>query len=241
MTGVRWFSFAAVCLSSLHADASGFYFGDNGTKTMMQGGAFTAEADDLTAMQHNPAGLAQIRGLEVDFNFSMLNHDVSFTRQDLGFDPASPNPIFVPVTNKSRPYNTPIFGISYGFEIFGRPLTIGAGFYGPPAPGNYDYGDLNYEKDANGNYVHNPKKYNGNRYSLIKNEIIIAYPTLSVAFAPHPRVLIGGSLQLSLSSFKFSQAMFTGDSVGINPSRALEEESEAGTPSPPSTSPASRG
>lgn len=236
MTGVRWFSFAAVCLASLHAGASGFYFGDNGTKTMMQGGAFTAEADDLTAIQHNPAGLAQLRGLAFDFDFSLLNHEVSFTRQDSGFDPAAPNPIFQAVHNKNcataanagecaaNLYKTPVFGISYGFDLGGVPITIGGGFYGPPATGAYDYGDPDYTKDAAGNYVHNPKKYAANRYSLIKNDIIIAYPTLSLAVAPHPRVMIGASLQLMLSSFKFSQAMYTGDSVGLNPQRALEED-----------------
>lgn len=244
MTGVRWLGVAVVGLSALPAGASGFYFGDNGTVTMMQGGAFTAQADDTTAIQHNPAGLAQLQGLSVDFNFSLIRHQVAYTRQDSGFDPAgctpvlnpsgqpdpllgstcASNKILQPVTNQAPLYKTPVFGLSYGFELFGKPFTIAGGFYGPPAEGAYDYGAPDYGKDAAGNYLHNPKKYAANRYSLIKNDIIIAYPTLSLAFAPHPRVMVGASLQLVLSSFKFSQAMYTGDSVGLNPSRALEED-----------------
>ncbi|MDD1713499.1 MAG: hypothetical protein LUQ69_10075, partial [Methanoregulaceae archaeon] len=45
------------------ARASGFYFGDEGAKAMAQGGAFTGQADDMTALMYNPAGLARQSGI----------------------------------------------------------------------------------------------------------------------------------------------------------------------------------
>ena len=53
-----------VMCAAAGAQASGFYFGDNGTKAMMQGGAFTGQADDLTATMYNPAGLTQLQGFQ---------------------------------------------------------------------------------------------------------------------------------------------------------------------------------
>ncbi len=41
---------SCLLIASATTQASGFYFGDNGAKAMVQGGAFTAQADDVSAM-----------------------------------------------------------------------------------------------------------------------------------------------------------------------------------------------
>lgn len=219
------------CLSALlaavpgAASASGFYFGDNGARALMQGGAFTAQADDLTAIQHNPAGLAQLEGLSFLVDAQLLNHQVSFLRQDPGFDPASPSTLVNTVDNsKSGLFFLPFLGASYGFQLGGRTMTVGLGVYGPPAQGRYVFPSPNYEKDAMGRFLQSPNKNAPQRYSLISNDIIILYPSLTVSYAVHPRFLVGASAQLVISHFNFKQAIFAGDALGLNPMRQLQED-----------------
>jgi hypothetical protein len=52
----------AIAAWPARALASGFEIPDNGTEALGRGGAFTAKADDGTALEYNVAGLAQQRG-----------------------------------------------------------------------------------------------------------------------------------------------------------------------------------
>jgi len=52
----------ALLLAAPQALAGGFEIGDQGARAMGRGGAFTARADDLSAIEYNPAGLARLRG-----------------------------------------------------------------------------------------------------------------------------------------------------------------------------------
>src|SRR5580692_10031200 len=72
--------------------ASGFEIPDNGTQAIGRGGAFTARADDGTALEYNVAGLAQQRGtrLLLDANLWLS----SYTFQRSGAYPDNPgNPL----------------------------------------------------------------------------------------------------------------------------------------------------
>lgn len=219
-----WCLAVALAMVSGAARASGFSFGDNGTKALMQGGAFTAQADDLTAIQYNPAGLAQLEGWSALADAQLINHQVSFLRQDPGFDPAAPTTLINTVDNsKSGLFFLPFLGASYGVKLGGRTMTVGLGVYGPPSQGRYTFPTPNYEKDAMGRYLEDPKKYAPQRYSLISNDIIILYPSLTVSYAIHPRFMVGASAQLVISHFNFKQAIFAGDALGQNPMRQLNE------------------
>jgi long-chain fatty acid transport protein len=212
-----------VGLSTLLASTawcSGFYFGDNGSKALLQGGAFTAQSDDLTAMQYNPAGLAQQGGFGFLLDAQLINDPASFLRQDVG----GPQSIQVnEVTNKGGLFMLPFAGVSYGFPVGGRRLTLSLGVYAPPAVGRMDYGSPDYTKNDTGHYVADPRRFAPQRYSLVKEDIIIAYPTLAAAYEVHPRFMVGASLQLVLSNFSFTQAMFAGDALGINPQKMSNE------------------
>ncbi|MFH2068232.1 MAG: outer membrane protein transport protein [Candidatus Omnitrophota bacterium] len=50
-----------------HAEGAGFQNPPQGTAASAQAGAFTAQADDATAITHNPAGLTQLSGASVLF------------------------------------------------------------------------------------------------------------------------------------------------------------------------------
>jgi long-subunit fatty acid transport protein len=215
--------FAATLCVALTSRASGFYLGDNGASAMVQGGAFTAQADDALAMQYNPAGLTQVHGFHALADVNVLRHDVSFLRQDPGFDPANPSMLVNTVSSRPDPFLLPYFGAAYGFPLVGRRFTVGLGLFAPPSQGRYDYPMPNYEKDAEGRYVENPRRFAPQRYALVSTNIVIAYPTLSLAYEVHPRFHVGVSAQLTVSQFQQTQVMYGGDALGDNPMTQLRE------------------
>lgn len=220
-----------VGLGAAPSHASGFYFGDNGAKAMVQGGAFTAQADDLSAMQHNPAGLTQLRGLSFLIDGNLLNNEVTFWRQDPGWNPDMPSTLMERVSRTGSNFGagnlfaSPMFGASYGFELFGRGATVALGLYAPPAVGKNEYPAPDYSRETPDNpasrYVRNPRRFSPNRYMLVKQDIVIAFPTLSLAYDIHPKVQAGVSLQLVLSQFDFNQAVYSGLT---DPARSSEED-----------------
>ncbi|PZR05951.1 MAG: hypothetical protein DI536_31310 [Archangium gephyra] len=217
----RFLALTVVCLAA-SAQASGFYFGDNGAKAMTQGGAFTAQADDLTAMFYNPAGLTQLRGFSFLGDIQILRHQVTYSRQDPGWDPNNPSSLVNTVSSQESPYFLPFFGASYGFAIGPRTLTVGLGLFAPPSQGRYDYPVPNYTQRADCMsgmqcYEERPNRFAPQRYALVNTDILIAYPTLSVAFDPFPWLQVGASLQLTVSHFKQQQVLYGGDVLGDNP------------------------
>ena len=62
------------------AYAGGFDFPDNGTEALGRGGAFTAKADDPTAIEYNIAGLAQQRGWRLLFDSNLVFNTYTFQR-----------------------------------------------------------------------------------------------------------------------------------------------------------------
>src|SRR5439155_6747303 len=60
--------------------AGGMEYPDNGAQALSRGGAFTAKADDLTAIQYNVGGLAWVRGTRLLFSANVINADAGFAR-----------------------------------------------------------------------------------------------------------------------------------------------------------------
>lgn len=205
---------AAVVLVLLFAApsamASGLYFTENGSKALIQGGAFTAQADDLTAIQHNPAGLALQPGFSFIAEGQAFALNVTFQRQDPGFDPANPSTLVTPSKNSDTPNLLPFVAVGYGFRVGSRTLTIAGGAYAPPAARVTTFAQPNYERTDTGGYVLDPRRNAGHRYMLISQDLLIAYPTLSVAIDVHPKVLVGVSAQLIVSHFKVDTAIYSG-------------------------------
>jgi hypothetical protein len=55
-----------------------------GARSIALGGAYVAEANDLSALYWNPAGLASIRGVEVQFAFTDYLADISYSFASFG-------------------------------------------------------------------------------------------------------------------------------------------------------------
>ncbi len=210
---------AALTLCAAPAWASGFYFGENGIKALSQGGAFVATADDLTAIQHNPAGLSQLQGFHFLLDLSLVQHDVTFQRHDAG----ATSSIAKEVKNSAGLFFRPVAGLGYGFSLAGRPFTLAAGIYPPGAVGRYTYPTPNYTNEgtlSQPSYPQNPVTDAPQRYGLIKSDTVILYPSLSASFALLPQLSIGVSGHYVFSHLKFQRSVFTGFAT---PRRIREE------------------
>ena len=181
------------------ARAAGFEIPDNGTVALGRGGAFVAVATDGTAIDYNPAGLTQQDGLQLTLDANFITHSVSFLRTD---DQGTNGLVDIQsVKNSEKNFLSPIAAISYTHKFTVAALSVAAGVYGPPAEGKYAF-------PAPGD---DPASDSPNRYQLIKNNIFILYPTISVAYRlPISRVYaaIGVSGQMVISHFQFNQDLY---------------------------------
>src|SRR5262249_39659968 len=152
---------------------------DNGAQALSRGGAFTAKADDLTALQYNVAGLAATRGTRLLFSANFVNASASFTRAGTyPTNPGAPQPWdgqpFPRVSNSAGPFFAPMLIVASDFGS--DKWTFAGGIYGPSA-----YGGTTFPSTVTVNDVQAPAPQ---RYDLISEDLFVAYPTLAVAYKP---------------------------------------------------------
>ncbi|MFA6033408.1 MAG: outer membrane protein transport protein, partial [Myxococcota bacterium] len=182
------FSVAAACIILTCAPdvarAGGFYVGDQGAFATGRAGAFTARADDLSAIYYNPAGLASLRGTRIYLSYRLAYTDMEYIRaRTLDWSDAIhgvPRLVeFEPVTLEN-----PVFPLGLMFAIssdFGLDnFTFAAGVFGPPAIGASNFPE-------NG-----PQKY-----MMVSKDVILLYYTASAAWKYRDVFGIGLSLQLA--------------------------------------------
>lgn len=203
---VRTLLGAALVVGSATAGAAGFEIPDNGTQALGRGGAFTAIADDGTAIQYNPAGLAQSEGLNLTIDTNLVNHAVTFARRNP--DGETDKVDVATVSNSAGTFVAPMAAVSYGRKILANDtLSVAAGVYGPSSYGHYVFprGGTTTADDLD-----NGKDVAGQRYQLIENDLFIVYPTVSVAYRlPLPTfVSVGISGQAVYSHFQFDQNIY---------------------------------
>jgi long-chain fatty acid transport protein len=205
-----------VALLSGPAFAAGFAFGENGVRALSMGGAFVGHADDLSAIQHNPAGLTQLSGAHGLLDGQLSSHQIQFQRTN-----ASGDALFAqPVSNTAGAFIAPMIAASYGWDVLSRPLTLAVGVYGPPSVGRYAYAAPDYALNSGGNFVESPNRTAPQRYAVVSRSTMVMFPTLSVAYAVMPRFSIGASLQYVYSRFAFDQVI---SAEPITPPELLED------------------
>ena len=123
----RFTLFAATALMglmSVQAHAGGFQIGEQGTKAMGMGNAFTAIADDPSAQWYNPAGSSFQSGTQI-----MTGADIIIV-PNLDFSTNALNPAHPARTSmKSKVLGVPHFYVSHSFE--NSPITLGVGVNSP--------------------------------------------------------------------------------------------------------------
>jgi long-subunit fatty acid transport protein len=176
-----------------HALAQGYYAGTQGARAAGRAGAFTARADDLSAIELNPAGLADIGKtvIQVGNRFSYNTYD--FTRQstlDWGHADTNtgvaPNVQFATVRNgKPAQYLDPIFGIASNLGLKDWGFALAA--YAPAGVAREQY-------PADG----------GQRYMMVNRDSQIINYTASVAWKLREVFGLGATFQwIAVPSLKY--------------------------------------
>jgi long-chain fatty acid transport protein len=195
-------------LISSFAWAGGFEFPDNGTEALGRGGAFTAKADDPTAIQYNMAGLATQRGTKLLLDGNLVFHTYDFQR--FGTYPSEDVPPgemgsgaaglpFPSVSQQGGPFFAPFLGITTDFGKLDR-WTFAIGVYGPSA-----YGQRQFPTTVQGSGMTLPAP---SRYDLVQANLLIVFPTLAAAVRATKWFDVGVGLHLVVGHFDLKAITF---------------------------------
>ena len=183
------------------ARAGGFEIPDNGTEALGRGGAFVAKADDPTAIDYNPAGLAGQRGTRVLLDGHIINSSYGFQR--FGAYPDNPGNPSTPwggfayprVNNAGGPFFAPFLAATTDFGTLDW-LTVAVGVFGPSGVGNrtYPYGVEGAPSPG--------------RYDVVQPTSTIVFPTLSVGVRPLDWLDVGVSVHFVDALFDLTSTSF---------------------------------
>lgn len=203
---VRSLSMLATMLIGGTALAGGFEYGPQGLHAVGRGGAFTAKADDASAMYWNPSRLALLRGTHLLINLNTSKLAMDFDRfpaqkrkvsRDTDGNIIYGDPMGDPVPFDTLSQNAGWFpqGVSlavtsdFGLQDWGFGLSLN----GPAAYGKVGYPD---GMDSSG------------RYALMELDTLLAYVTAAAAYKYKEWFGVGLGLQyVVVPKLKYSMAM----------------------------------
>lgn len=178
---------AFVCLllsagGASSARAAGYYSGTQGARAAGRGGAFTAKADDLTAVIFNPAGLAHLDQSLIQLSNRFSYDSLEFTRAPTldwkeEEDGVAPLVGFETARN-SEPWQLldPLLGVASKLGL--RDWTFALVAHAPAGPSRGAF-------PLDG----------GQRYLMVSREAIILNYSATAAYAFGERLAVGASLQ----------------------------------------------
>jgi long-chain fatty acid transport protein len=187
-----------------NAHAGGMEWPDNGTRSLGRAGAFTAKADDPTAIVLNPAGLGFQRGYSLTFDSNLIQQDVCVQRA--GTYPGTPGPY----TYAGQPYPEVcrnLSGVFYipmvaaAFDLGLKNWTFAIGGYGPHAVGRREFPMSVTVQDTEGRNVRAPGP---TRYDVENLNVIVIFFTLAAAYRPVDWLSFGVALQIVYSQLDYS-------------------------------------
>ncbi len=191
---------------AVDAHAGGLYLPGYGSQAQPRAGAFTAKADDPTALFHNPAGLAKQAGTAIHLGFNFVDFSQAFTRDGAyEVDPLGAHPwegqTYAEVTNQAKPSlglgsiaAIPLLGVTsdLGLDL---PMVFGVGFI---AAHGYPFRDLGTDyifEDPN-----TPPPIT--RYDIIEQEAVSAHFTFGAGYAISDRLSAGITLAWGIAELK---------------------------------------
>jgi long-subunit fatty acid transport protein len=168
--------------SSLNALAGGLEVGDQGARASGRAGAFVAKADDPSAIEYNPAGLANMEGWEIYMGNRFGYANEQFTRAPT-WDWSEAHtglPVYVTFdkVENEKPWQLlgPMVVLASDFGLKNWGFAVGA--YGPPG-----ISTQKYPLDG------------GQRYMLTERDTKILYYNVSAAWKYNDLFGLGFSLQ----------------------------------------------
>lgn len=189
-------------LASPPAHAAGFYAGPIGTKAVGRGGAFVARADDLSAAFYNPAGLAKRTGpLQLQVENKTSYSSLTFGRDPTHEGPTESSPLvdFEVSENQRRwrPWG-PLVGVASNLGL--RDFTFALMSFTPSGAANTEF----------------PLE-GGQKYLLVKRDVLVVNTSLSAAFRLRPNVAIGISAQaVSVPSINYQLIIDNTPGTGVS-------------------------
>lgn len=188
--------------------AGGMTIGDLGARAEGRAGAFAAKADDLTAIEYNPAGLTLIQGTSFYLSNRFGHAYESFHRaatpeRDLDEDGVRTGALYeFDAVENGTPWQllNPVIAAGSNFGLENWAFAIGA--YAPPG-----IASQKFPEDG------------GQRYMLIERDVKILYYNLSAAWKYKDLFGIGASVQwVDAASIKMSLVVDGNNLPGrINP------------------------
>jgi long-chain fatty acid transport protein len=173
---------AAAAVASTAAADGGYYSGALGARAAGRSGAFAARADDPTAVQYNPAGLADIGGTVVMIGNRVSYNEYTYTRAptlDYGhpMNGAPPPVTFAQVQNGS-PWQGVEPLIIAASNLGLRDWGFALGAFAPPGASKF-----NFPEDG------------GQRYLMLSREAIFLAYTASAAWKYHDVFGVGATAE----------------------------------------------
>jgi long-subunit fatty acid transport protein len=196
--GIAWL-LGGMALTPTAAWAGGYEFLGNGTAALGRGAAFTARADDATAVEYNVAGLARQRGTRTLIDGKLTLNTYDFQRDGsypIDSSTAFSGQPYSQVSNTNGIFFAPFIGVTTDFHRLDR-WTFGISLYGPNA------GDGNRSYPATVNGMPAPQ-----RYDTIRANLLVIYPTLSAAVRVTKWLDLGLSLHLVYANFNLQASAF---------------------------------
>jgi long-subunit fatty acid transport protein len=170
------------------AHAGGIYIPGYGPQAQARAGAFLVKADDVSALAHNPAGLAGTRGTMTQLGSNFVRMSLRYQRageyQPTGADeePDYVGQPFAEVRDQSNPalgfagfQAVPVVGIASDLGRPDSPLRVAAGVIAPLGFPERNF-TPDYEFEADG--VAPPPQ----RYDIMREEALFVGPSVAAAY-----------------------------------------------------------
>ncbi|MCB9545991.1 MAG: outer membrane protein transport protein [Myxococcales bacterium] len=185
---------------------------DNNARVLGRAGAFVARADDPSAIQYNPAGLARLHGLNLLLSVNLVNVSQAFTPDDdvrarrvRSFGEAEQSVDLIAA---------PMLALHFDLEALPA-FDFAVGIYGPSGtthrkfPGQWTIEGVTDSRgqDARDDLRGVQSSALAQNGLLAEAEMIQAYPTVAVAWTPLDELRIGVSLQASFLDAKISKSI----------------------------------
>lgn len=185
-------------LLAASTSAQGLYAGSKGARVAGRGGAFGAKADDLSAMEYNPAGLARMGATTIQLSNRFSYNETTYWRQPT-YDGAGGSEVahFDKVENDTPwQFLEPMLavGTNFGLESWG----FAAGAYAPNGVAKLTFPVGAPDAPAEG----------GQRFMMTSRESQILIYALSAAYKFQDLFGVGATLQwISVPRLKYSLAV----------------------------------